>query len=39
MPPSTAPESLSNDEVYAVSVSSLSVDGIVPETAVLDAPR
>jgi cytochrome c len=36
MPP-TAPQSLSNDEVYAVTAYLLSIDGIVPQNAVLDA--
>ena len=36
MPP-TAPQSLSDDEVYAVTAYLLSVDGIVPKTAVLNA--
>jgi len=36
MPP-TAPQSLSDDEVYAVTAYLLSVDGIVPKTTVLDA--
>jgi S-disulfanyl-L-cysteine oxidoreductase SoxD len=35
--PITAPESLTNDEVYAVTAYLLSVDGIVSKTAVLDA--
>jgi len=35
--PLTAPQSLSNDEVYAVSAYILSIDGIVPKDAVLDA--
>ena len=36
MPP-TAPQSLTNDEVYAVTAYLLSIDGIVPQNAVLDA--
>jgi cytochrome c len=36
MPP-IAPQSLTNDEVYAVTAYLLSVDGIVPKDAVLDA--
>ena len=36
MPP-TAPQSLTNDEVYAVTAYLLSIDGIVPKDAVLDA--
>ena len=35
--PITAPESLTNDEVYAVTAYILSIDGIVPSDAVLDA--
>jgi hypothetical protein len=35
--PITAPQSLSNDEVYAVTAYILSIDGIVPGDAVLDA--
>lgn len=35
--PLTAPQSLTNDEVYAVTAYILSIDGIVPENAVLDA--
>jgi cytochrome c len=35
--PLTAPQSLSNDEVYAVTAYILSVDGVVPKDAVLDA--
>jgi S-disulfanyl-L-cysteine oxidoreductase SoxD len=35
--PITAPQSLSNDEVYAVTAYILSIDGIVPADAVLDA--
>lgn len=35
--PITAPQSLTNDEVYAVTAYILSIDGIVPENAVLDA--
>jgi cytochrome c len=35
--PMAAPQSLSNDEVYAVTAYILSVDGIVPADAVLDA--
>jgi cytochrome c len=36
MPP-TAPQSLTHEEVYAVTAYLLSVDGIVPKDAVLDA--
>jgi cytochrome c len=35
--PTTAPESLTDDEVYAVTAYLLSIDGIVPQDAVLDA--
>jgi len=35
--PYTAPQSLTNDEVYAVTAYLLSIDGIVPADAVLDA--
>jgi len=35
--PITAPQSLSNDEVYAVTAYILSIDGIVPADTVLDA--
>lgn len=35
--PITAPQSLTNDEVYAVTAYILSIDGIVPKDAVLDA--
>ena len=35
--PITAPQSLTNDEVYAVTAYLLSVDGIVPRDARLDA--
>ena len=35
--PITSPQSLSNDEVYAVTAYILSIDGIVPADAVLDA--
>lgn len=35
--PITAPQSLTNDEVYAVTAYILSIDGIVPNDAVLDA--
>jgi len=35
--PITAPQSLTNDEVYAVTAYILSIDGIVPSDAVLDA--
>lgn len=35
--PITAPQSLTNDEVYAVSAYILSIDGIVPGDATLDA--
>jgi cytochrome c len=34
--PITAPESLTNDEVYAVTAYILSIDGIVSGDAVLD---
>ena len=35
--PTTSPESLTNDEVYAVTAYLLSIDGIVSKDAVLDA--
>jgi mono/diheme cytochrome c family protein len=35
--PLTAPQSLTNDEAYALTAYLLSVDGIVPKDAVLDA--
>jgi cytochrome c len=35
--PITAPQSLTNDEVYAVTAYLLSIDGIVPRDARLDA--
>jgi cytochrome c len=35
--PITAPESLTNDEAYAVTAYLLSIDGVVPKDAVLDA--
>jgi mono/diheme cytochrome c family protein len=35
--PITSPQSLTNDEVYAVTAYILSIDGIVPSDAVLDA--
>ena len=35
--PLTAPQSLSNDEVYAVTAYLLSIDGIVGKDAVMDA--
>jgi mono/diheme cytochrome c family protein len=35
--PISAPQSLSNDEVYAVTAYLLSIDGVVPKDAVLDA--
>jgi len=35
--PLQTPQSLTNDEVYAVTAYILSVDGIVPQDAVLDA--
>jgi cytochrome c len=35
--PQTAPQSLSNDDVYAVSAYILSLNGIVPADAMLDA--
>lgn len=35
--PLNAPQSLSNDEVYAVSAYVLSINGLVAETATLDA--
>jgi S-disulfanyl-L-cysteine oxidoreductase SoxD len=35
--PLQAPESLTNDEVYAVTAYILSIDGVVSEDAVLDA--
>jgi|SRR5579864_9252734 S-disulfanyl-L-cysteine oxidoreductase SoxD len=35
--PIASPQSLTNDEVYAVTAYILSIDGIVPQDAVLDA--
>jgi S-disulfanyl-L-cysteine oxidoreductase SoxD len=35
--PISAPQSLTNDEVYSVTAYILSIDGIVPSDAVLDA--
>jgi S-disulfanyl-L-cysteine oxidoreductase SoxD len=35
--PLQSPQSLTNDEVYAVTAYILSIDGIVPQDAVLDA--
>ncbi len=35
--PITAPQSLTNDEVYALTAYILSIDGIVPNDAVLDS--
>src|SRR4029077_4558368 len=35
--PITSPQSMTNDEVYAVTAYILSIDGIVPPDAVLDA--
>ncbi|MDE3198677.1 MAG: cytochrome c [Acidobacteriota bacterium] len=35
--PIGAPQSLSNEEVYAVTAYLLSIDGVVPKDAVLDA--
>jgi len=35
--PVNAPESLTNDEVYAVTAYLLSIDGVVPKDTVLDA--
>ncbi len=35
--PITAPESLTDDDVYGVTAYLLSIDGIVPQDAVLDA--
>ncbi len=35
--PFTAPQSLSSDEVYAVSAYVLFLNGLVPEDATLDA--
>jgi S-disulfanyl-L-cysteine oxidoreductase SoxD len=35
--PITSPQSLTNDEVYAVTAYILSIDGIVPSDVVLDA--
>jgi cytochrome c len=35
--PTSAPQSLTNDEVYAVIAYILSIDGIVPKDAVMDA--
>lgn len=35
--PQNAPQSLSNEDVYAVSAYVLSLNGVVPDNAVLDA--
>ncbi len=35
--PITAPQSLTNDEAYALTAYLLSIDGIIPKDAVLDA--
>ncbi len=35
--PITTPQSMTNDEVYAVTAYLLSIDGVVPKDAVLDA--
>jgi cytochrome c len=35
--PITSPQSLTNDEAYAVTAYLLSIDGVVPKDAVLDA--
>jgi cytochrome c len=35
--PITAPQSLTNDEAYSITAYLLSIDGIVPKDAVLDA--
>ena len=35
--PISSPQSLTDDEVYAVTAYILSIDGIVPKDAVLDA--
>jgi len=35
--PITSPQSLTNDEAYAVTAYILSIDGVVPKDAVLDA--
>ena len=35
--PITSPQSLTNDETYAVTAYLLSIDGVVPKDAVLDA--
>ena len=35
--PITSPQSLTNDETYAVTAYILSIDGVVPKDAVLDA--
>lgn len=35
--PMTAPQSLTNDQVYALSAYILSLNGLVPENAVMDA--
>jgi len=35
--PITSPQSLTNDEVYALTAYILSIDGVVPKDAVLDA--
>ena len=37
--PFNAPESLADDEVYAVSAFVLALNGIVPDDTVLDAER
>ncbi len=35
--PTNAPQTLSNDEVYAVTAYVLNLNGIVPESAVMNA--
>jgi S-disulfanyl-L-cysteine oxidoreductase SoxD len=35
--PINAPQSLSNEEVYAVTAHILSIDGVIPKDATLDA--
>jgi cytochrome c len=35
--PITSPQSLTNDEVYALTAYLLSIDGVIPKDAVLDA--
>src|SRR5262249_20305631 len=35
--PMTAPQSLTNDQVYALSAYILNLDGLVPDSAVMDA--